>query len=113
MLIQVSDEYLPLYEADPKITLKKFSEDTGIPGILYYYIGFNNHKYNQTWRKAMSFAIDYTYILDELLLGNAIRANSPISPIFGAAYNESAPAVYHHIPHFADGKAAKPRTGRS
>ena len=97
MLIQVSDEYLPLYEADPKITLKKFSEDTGIPGILYYYIGFNNHKYNQTWRKAMSFAIDYTYILDELLLGNAIRANSPISPIFGAAYNESATAANFDI----------------
>lgn len=93
MLLHVSDEYLPLYEADPKITLKKFTEDTGKPGFIYYYIGFNNRKYNQTLRKAMSFAIDYTYILDELLLGNAIRANSPISPSFGAAYNESATAA--------------------
>jgi len=92
-----SSQNLPLYDADPNITVKRFTEDTGKPSLVYYYLGFNNHKYNRTWRKAMSHAINYTFIIEDLKLGNAIRANSPISPGFGASYNASATAAAYNI----------------
>jgi len=37
----------------------------------------------------MSWAINYTYVIDEMRLGNAYRAVGAISPGFGDAYNES------------------------
>ena len=88
-----SDQNLLQYEADPKLHVERFTEDTGIPSLVYQYIGFNNKLYNITWRKAFSYAFNYTYIIEELRLGNAIRSVSPISPGFGASYNASVPAV--------------------
>lgn len=41
----------------------------------------------------MSYAINYSYILEELRQGVAIRAYSPISPGFGAPYNASVEAI--------------------
>jgi len=84
-----SDQNLLQYEADPKLHVERFTEDTGKPSLVYQYIGFNNKKYNVTWRKAFSYAFNYSYIIDELRLGNAVRAVSPISPGFGASYNAS------------------------
>ncbi|MFX0012266.1 MAG: ABC transporter substrate-binding protein, partial [Candidatus Hermodarchaeota archaeon] len=96
-LLAPAFDNLPIYEADPLITVERFTEDTGIPGLVYRFLGFNNEKYDVTWRKAMSYAIDYTYIIEDLRGGNAIRANSPISPGFGAAYNPSATAATFDI----------------
>ena len=78
------------YEVSEDITVKHYTDDTGISSLVYQYLSINNQKYNQTWRKALSFVINYTYIIEELRLGNAIRANSPISPGFGIPYNASA-----------------------
>ncbi|MFX1496914.1 MAG: ABC transporter substrate-binding protein [Promethearchaeota archaeon] len=89
--------FFPSFDADPNITLKRYSDDTGKTGFTYYFLGFNNQLYNVTWRKVMSLAINYTYMLDEILIGNAIRANSPISPSFGDAYNASAMAANFDI----------------
>ncbi|MBY9004458.1 MAG: hypothetical protein KGD73_10835 [Candidatus Lokiarchaeota archaeon] len=93
----IAPQYIPEYEADPNVMVKRFTDDTGKPGLAYYYLGFNNQKYNQTWRKIMSHAINYTYIIDILLQGSVIRANSPISPGFGLGYNESATAANFDI----------------
>ena len=40
----------------------------------------------------MSWAINYTYVIDVMRLGNAYRCVSPVSPGYGAAYNASAVA---------------------
>jgi ABC-type transport system substrate-binding protein len=80
-----SDQNLALYEADPKLHVERLTT----PSLVYQYLGFNNQKYNKTWRKAMSWAINYTYVIDEMRLGNAYRAYGAISPGFGAAYNSS------------------------
>jgi peptide/nickel transport system substrate-binding protein len=90
--------YFPSFDADPDISLKRFSDDTGKPGFNYYFMGFNTHLYNSTWRKVMSMAINYTYMLDTILYGNSLRANSPISPVFGDAYNASVTAATFDIP---------------
>jgi len=87
-----SDADILAYEDEEDITVKHYTEDTGIPSLIYQYISFNNEKFNKTWRKAMSYAVNYTYIIDELKQGNAKRADSPISPGFGPPYNESAKA---------------------
>ena len=45
----------------------------------YFYLGMNNRIINSTWRKAISFAIDYSHIIQELQDGFVVRAYSPIS----------------------------------
>lgn len=87
----------PSYDADPQITVKRYSEDTGIAGLFYNHVGFNNLLFNITWRKVMSLAINYSYIIDVMQYGNAVRANSPISPGFGESYNTSATAADYDL----------------
>jgi ABC-type transport system substrate-binding protein len=83
------DQNLASYEADPKLEVYRFTVDTGKPSLVYQYMGINNQKYNDTMRRAMAYAINYTYVIDVLRLGNALRGYSAISPGFGAAYNDT------------------------
>ena len=80
-----SDQNLALYETDPKLHVERLPNAS----LVYQYMGFNNKKYNVTWREAMSWAINYTYVIDEMRLGNAYRAVGAISPGFATAYNAS------------------------
>ena len=90
LLAIVADQNLATYEADPKLEVYRFTEDTGKASLVYQYMGVNNNLYNVTWREAFAYATNYSYIIDVLRLGNAIRAHSAISPGYGAAYNASA-----------------------
>jgi peptide/nickel transport system substrate-binding protein len=92
-----SYQQIAQYEVDPKLTVKRFSDDTGKLSLVYQYLGFNNKNYNVTLRKAMSYAINYTYVIEELRYGNAFRAKSPISPGFGHRYNESLKGVEYNL----------------
>lgn len=83
------DQNLATYEADPDLVVYRFTEETNKPSLVYQYIGLNNDKLNVTWRRALAYAINYTYCIDVIRQGNAIRAVSPISPGFGASYNDS------------------------
>jgi peptide/nickel transport system substrate-binding protein len=76
-------DLLPAYRADPLITV--FEADK--PGLVYYYLAYNTKAINVTWRAAMSYALNYTYILDELLDGRAFRAYGCVSPGYGPAFN--------------------------
>ena len=58
---------------DADLTLKNSG-----PGTSVSYLGFNNHLINVTWRNAMSYALDYDYIIDELREGEAFRLLSPL-----------------------------------
>ena len=73
------------YLADPLDAILQVFNYT--PGIDIYYIGqsnvaqflgMNNKVMNITWRKAVSYAFDYEYMVDVLRLGNAVHAKSPI-----------------------------------
>ena len=92
-----NDADILAYEASEDITVKHYTDDSGIPSLIYQYICFNNTRLNSTWRKAMSFIINYTYVIEELQQGNVIQANSPISPGFGLSYNESAKAPSYNL----------------
>ena len=84
-----SDQDLLLYETDDKIDVLRLTT----PSLVYQYLGFNNKKYNKTWRQAMSWAVNYSYVIDVMRLGNAYRAVGAISPGYGAAYNASVFAL--------------------
>lgn len=88
-----SSAYLNYFDADPSITVKRFTDDTGIPSLTYSYIGMNNEHIDLPWRKAISYAVDYDYIIEQMLSSNYIRANSPISSGFGSSYNDSVTAA--------------------
>ncbi|MHA1284876.1 MAG: ABC transporter substrate-binding protein [Promethearchaeota archaeon] len=63
--------------------------------LLYYYIGFNNKKLNVTWRKALSYSINFTYIINDTLGGLYPRA-PPAVPENMPGHNAS---VQKHLPN--------------
>jgi len=58
------------------------------PGLAYYYLGINNNLINRTWRKAISYAINYTYILEEYWLGAHVKSYGPVSPGYSLYYDD-------------------------
>ena len=77
----------PTFDADATITHR-----AGGRALSYYYLGMNNNYVNQTWRQAISYAINYTYIIDELQQGTVYRSNGPLAPDF-PGYNASIQAA--------------------
>ncbi len=63
---------LDTFEADPNLTVAK-GQNTVIS-----YVGMNNKQINKTIRRAISHAINYSYIIDEILEGHAVRLKSPL-----------------------------------
>jgi peptide/nickel transport system substrate-binding protein len=60
------------------------------------YLGMNNEQINKTWRQAISWAIDYDYMIDELLEGYAARLESAIP--LGIAYaNYSSQEAFYNV----------------
>jgi peptide/nickel transport system substrate-binding protein len=93
-----SDQNIATYKTNPNIYVYDFTTVTGKPSLVYQYMGVNNHKYNETWRKVLAFATNYTYVIDELRLGNAFRSYTAISPGYGAAFNSSLPSDPRVVP---------------
>ena len=53
-----------------------------VRSIFYYYLGMNNNKINKTWRQAISYAFNYTYLINEIQYGTVYRSNGPLAPTF-------------------------------
>ncbi len=60
------------FEIDPNFTVMG-GQDTTIR-----YLGMNNNQINKTMRQAISYAIDYNYIIDNLLEGQGVRLKSHV-----------------------------------
>ena len=82
--------YYDIMEADPDITLY----DAG-SGTIVQYLGMNNKVINKTWRQAISYAINYDYMINELLEGYALRLESPIPMGIAYANYSSQEATYN------------------
>jgi len=74
---------IPTFEADPDITVGDRPPSTTIQ-----YLGMNNELIPVEMRKAIAYAIDYDYIIDELMEGYAVRMTSPIPK--GIMYHNDA-----------------------
>jgi len=70
---------LSTFDSDPDITLFEAGQDLGVQ-----YLGMNSVWINTTFRKAISQAINYSFIIEELKEGQAVRLKSPIPE--GIAY---------------------------
>ncbi len=66
--------------ASPDVNLVEV--DAGM--AITQYLGMNNKRINKTWRQAISWALNYDYMIDELMEGYVIRLESPIP--MGIAY---------------------------
>ncbi|MFX1365804.1 MAG: ABC transporter substrate-binding protein, partial [Promethearchaeota archaeon] len=63
---------LDTFEIDPNFTV------VGGPAAESWFLSMNNQQINKTFRQAISYVINYSYIIDEIWEGNAIRAKSLI-----------------------------------
>ncbi|MFX0105010.1 MAG: ABC transporter substrate-binding protein [Candidatus Hodarchaeota archaeon] len=87
-----AESYWSAFETDPNIVLL----DSGITSTVSSYIGMSNYWINSTFRKAISYAINYTYFLEELTNGRVERLRSPIPE--GMLYaNSSFDVAYCNI----------------
>jgi ABC-type transport system substrate-binding protein len=84
-------------EPGPNITITGDGVHEYINGSIYWYIAFNSPYINQTWRKAISHAFNYTYLNEEIDEGTTVRANSLVPPGF-PAHNRSVKAANYDIP---------------
>jgi peptide/nickel transport system substrate-binding protein len=96
-LIGYSPSLLDTFRINPSTHVEEFSDDTGRPGLSYFYLGMNNDAINVTWRKAISYAINYTFLVKNIGNDLVLRATGPISPSYGAAYNISAKAAVENV----------------
>ncbi|MFW9820202.1 MAG: ABC transporter substrate-binding protein [Candidatus Thorarchaeota archaeon] len=87
----------PDFEADPDITVTGDGVNDYINGSIYWYIAFNSPIINQTWRKAISYGFNYTYLNEEIDEGRTVRANSLVPPGF-PAHNSSTTGASYDIP---------------
>ncbi|MFX0043779.1 MAG: ABC transporter substrate-binding protein [Candidatus Hodarchaeota archaeon] len=71
---QISQSLLPSLLADPNITVL----DEGKTDSYIRYITFNNNLLEQTWRQALSYAINYSYLIKELMSDTVARLKSPV-----------------------------------
>lgn len=80
------DTLIETFKTNPDTTVKELGVD-----LLYWYISFNNKLLNVTWRKALSYAYNYTYVIDVIELGNAQRG-CPAVPEGMPGHNASVQA---------------------
>ena len=80
------------FVADPDIHVEEVGTAT-----IYWYISFNNLAVNLTWRKAIQYAFNYTYFLDETREGTSIRSHNIVPPGFPGR-NDSVQAANFDIP---------------
>ena len=77
-------DFIADFKANPDIVLDNgTSSEIAMPaklGLTSQYLGMNNYWINKTYREAISHAINYSYIIDELMRGNVTRLNSPVPP---------------------------------
>ena len=74
---------IPTFEADPNIQVVDAA-----PSLSIQYLGINNELIPVEMRKAICYALDYDYIIDELMQGYAMRMTSPIPK--GILYHNDA-----------------------
>ncbi len=89
ILFDPINELLPMYKEIPTINVYESSN----PSLSYQYLSFNTNQINVTWRKAMSYAINYSYIIEMMMDGRAYRSYGPISSAFGESYNTDLPNI--------------------
>ncbi|MHA1212126.1 MAG: ABC transporter substrate-binding protein, partial [Candidatus Heimdallarchaeota archaeon] len=64
----VDPDLLDQFTTDPDIVVAEVG-----PDLIYWYYAFDTFRVNVTWREAISKAYNYTYVVEEITQGNAVR----------------------------------------
>ncbi len=67
------------------------------PDLNYWYMAFDTYRINVTWREAISKAYNYSYIIEEIQGGNAVRG-PPAVPLGIPGHNSSVTVAQYNIP---------------
>jgi len=65
---------LDTFKVNPNIAVL----DSGKKSATLYYIGMNNMRINRTFRESISYAVNYSHIIEKLMSGTVDRLKSPI-----------------------------------
>jgi peptide/nickel transport system substrate-binding protein len=87
---EVSTDFLEDFENSPNITVGQ-----PLKGTTINYMGMNNKLIEIRMRQAISYAIDYNYIIEDLLNGTVVRMNSPIPEGITYYNRDVKPATYN------------------
>jgi len=92
ILFNADPDLLDIFEADPKTIVI----ETG-PDLNYWYMAFDTYRINITWRKAISKAYNYLYIIEEIRGGDAVRG-PPAVPSGLPGHNSSVTVAQYNVP---------------
>ncbi|GAH49887.1 unnamed protein product, partial [marine sediment metagenome] len=67
------------------------------PDLNYWYMAFDTYRINVTWREVISKAYNYSYIIEEIQGGNAVRG-PPAVPSGIPGHNSSVTVAQYNIP---------------
>ncbi|MFX0005947.1 MAG: ABC transporter substrate-binding protein [Promethearchaeota archaeon] len=87
----------PYFELDPDIIVTGDGINPYINGSIYWYLAFNSICINITWRKAISHAFNYSYLIHDIDEGTKVKANSLVPSGF-PAHNSSTRGADYNIP---------------
>ncbi|MFW9972073.1 MAG: ABC transporter substrate-binding protein [Candidatus Odinarchaeota archaeon] len=83
---------------DPDIIVTGDGVHDYINGSIYWYIAFNSLQVNLTWRKAISHAFNYSFLIHNIENDASVRAHSLVPPSF-PAHNVSVVGETYNIPY--------------
>jgi ABC-type transport system substrate-binding protein len=77
-----STDFINSFIQHPGIHFYNFTEDTGYTDSCYWYIGLNNKRIPQPVRKALNYAYNFTFLLQEYYEGTQLKGYTPLPPGF-------------------------------
>ena len=92
ILFGADPDLLDIFNADPETVVVENG-----PDLNYWYMAFDTYRINITWREAISKAYNYSYIIEEIQGGNAIRG-PPAVPSGLPGHNSSVTVAQYNIP---------------
>jgi ABC-type transport system substrate-binding protein len=87
----------PDFEAASDITVTGDGINDFINGTIYWYITFKSEWVNRSWRRAISHAFNYSYLIHDIEEDTVVRANSLVPSGF-PAHNASTTGANYNIP---------------
>jgi ABC-type transport system substrate-binding protein len=85
-------DFLEQFNNDPLIHIEEMG-----PDLNYWYMAFDTYRINVTWREAISKAYNYSYIIEKIQGGNAVRG-PPAVPSGIPGHNSSVTVAQYNIP---------------
>jgi len=92
ILFGANPDLIDYFIADPEIDVVENG-----PDLNYWYMAFDTYRINTTWREAISKAYNYSYIIEEIQGGNAVRG-PPAVPSCIPGHNSSVTVAQYNIP---------------